>query len=63
MTRSVVGEIKTLIDVHKGNDQNQINFLTKSYKENFDFVINVNEDESLPKVEGERRFSPMDMSL
>ena len=63
MTRSVVGEIKTLIDVHKGNDQNQINFLTKSYKENFDFVINVNEDESLPKVEGERRFSPMDRSL
>ncbi len=63
MTRSVVGEIKTLIDVYKRNDQNQINFLTKSYKENFDFVINVNEDENLPKVEGERRFSPMDRSL
>ena len=40
MTRSLVGEIKTLSDVYNSDNLNQINYLTDIYKQNFDFVIN-----------------------
>ena len=62
MTRSLVGEIKTLIDVYNENNSSQINFITNSYKKNFDFVINVLDSE-IPSEEFERKFSPMDRSL
>tara|TARA_B100001057_G_scaffold499517_1_gene610502 strand:+ start:1092 stop:2411 length:1320 start_codon:yes stop_codon:yes gene_type:complete len=62
MTRSLVGEIKTLNDVYSSGDKNQINYITDIYKKNFDFVIN-SLDESLPIEVFERRFSPMDRSL
>ena len=62
MTRSLVGEIKTLRDVYNTEDVEQINYLTDVYKKNFDFVINlINED--FPIENFERRFSPMDRSL
>ena len=61
MTRSLVGEIKTLTDVYN-NNKSQFNFLTNSYKKNFDFVINV-KNEELPQIEYERRYSPMDRLL
>ena len=62
MTRSLVAEIKTLTDIYKVGDQKQISLLTKKYKENFDFVINIlNED--IPEEKFERKFSPMDRSL
>ena len=60
MTRSLVGEIKTLSDVYNSDDASQINYITDIYKKNFDFVIN-SIDEPLPVFE--RRFSPMDRSL
>ena len=41
LTRSLVGELKTLSDVYTGEDQNQIDYLTEQFKHNFDFVINV----------------------
>ena len=62
MTRSLVGEIKTLSDVYNSDNKKQINYLTEIYKKNFDFVINSIE-EPLPKEVFERRFSPMDRSL
>ena len=62
MTRSLVGEIKTLSDVYNSDDASQINYITDIYKKNFDFVIN-SIDEPLPKEVFERRFSPMDRSL
>ena len=62
LTRSLVGELKTLSDVYTGEDQNQINYLTEQFKHNFDFVINV-KDEKLPLVSKERKYSPMDRSL
>ena len=62
MTRSLVGEIKTLSDVYNSDDKNQINYITDIYKKNFDFVIN-SINESLPEEVFERRFSPMDRSL
>ena len=62
MTRSLVGEIKTLSDVYNSDNKKQINYLTEIYKKNFDFVINSIE-EPLPSEVFERRFSPMDRSL
>ena len=62
LTRSIVGELKTLSDVYTFNDPEQIDYLTEQFKYNFDFVINV-KDEKLPKVSKERKFSPMDRSL
>ena len=62
MTRSLVGEIKTLSDVYNSNNNKQINYLTDIYKKNFDFVINSIE-EAIPEKVFERRFSPMDRSL
>ncbi len=62
MTRSLVGEIKTLSDVYNSENKDQINYITDIYKKNFDFVIN-SVEESIPKEVFERRFSPMDRSL
>ncbi len=62
MTRSLVGEIKTLSDVYNLDDKSQINYITDIYKKNFDFVIN-SVEEPLPLEIFERRFSPMDRSL
>ena len=62
LTKSLVGEIKTLSDVYTGEDQEQINYLTEQFKYNFDFVINVKEEE-LPTISKERKYSPMDRSL
>ena len=62
LTKSVVGEIKTLSDVYTGEDKEQIDYLTEQFKYNFDFVINV-KNEKLPTVSKERKYSPMDRSL
>ena len=62
MTRSLVGEIKTLSDVYNADNKKQINYITDIYKKNFDFVINAI-DVSFPDEIFERRFSPMDRSL
>ena len=62
MTRSLVSEIKTLSDVYNTDNKSQIDFITNIYKKNFDFVINLMDDE-IPKISSERRFSPMDRSL
>ena len=63
MTKSLVSEIKTLFDVYRSEDKKNIQFLTNSYKKNFDFVINIKKNEELPKARSDRRFSPMDRSL
>jgi len=62
LTRSLVGELKTLSDIYTGNDSSQIDYLTGQFKFNFDFVINI-KDEKLPTVSKERKYSPMDRSL
>ena len=62
LTKSLVGELKTLSDIYTGNDQEQINYLTEQYKLNFNFIINIKE-EKLPKASGERKYSPIDRSL
>jgi two-component system, OmpR family, osmolarity sensor histidine kinase EnvZ len=62
LTRSLVGELKTLSDIYTGKDPEQIEYLTEQFKLNFDYVINI-KDEKLPSVSKERKFSPMDRSL
>jgi two-component system, OmpR family, osmolarity sensor histidine kinase EnvZ len=62
LTRSLVGELKTLSDIYSGEDLEQIEYLTEQFKFNFDYVINI-KDEKLPAISRERKFSPMDRSL
>tara|TARA_B100000700_G_scaffold260058_1_gene295328 strand:- start:2197 stop:3516 length:1320 start_codon:yes stop_codon:yes gene_type:complete len=63
MTRSLVGEIKTLYDVYKNPDMGEKQEILSLYMKNFDFVIVYKENESLPKIAIERWYSPMDRSL
>ena len=62
MTRSLVGEIKTLKNIYDGNNVDQISSMTESYKNNFNFIINILE-KPLPENKFERKFSPIDRSL
>ncbi len=62
LTRSLVGELKTLSDIYTGKDSTQVKYLTEQYKFNFDYVINI-KDEKLPTTVKERKYSPMDRSL
>jgi len=63
MTRSLVGEVKTLLDAYKNYDEKNKKMILDLYNENFDFVVIFKEDEILPKEKTERWFSPMDRSL
>ena len=61
VTRSLVSQLKAIQDVYQ-NDKKNLDFLTDSYENNFNFEIGVNKDE-FPSISGERKFSPMDRSL
>ena len=63
MTRSLVGEVETLLDVYKYPDVEVKQSIINLYNQNFDFVISFKENEVLPKVMRERWYSPMDRSL
>ncbi len=61
MTRALVSELKTLRDVYI-NDKNNLDYLTDSFKNNFNFEITIKK-ELIPEDSNERKFSPMDRSL
>ena len=61
MTRALVAELKLLNDLYS-NGKAPIDYLTDSYKNNFDFEISISVDQ-IPSISGERKFSPMDRSL
>ena len=61
ITRSLVSQLKTIKDVYINNKDN-LDFFTDSYKNNFNFEIDINKN-PFPSITGERRFSPMDRSL
>ena len=63
MTRSLVGEIRTLYDVYKNPDTKQKQTIINLYNQNFDFVIAFKPNEILPENSTERWYSPMDRSL
>ena len=47
MTKSLVSEVKTLLDAYKSEETKDVQFLTGLYKKNFDFVININKGEKI----------------
>ena len=63
MTRSLVSEIVTIIDIY--NDESEYNkkIVTDLYNKNFNFSVRFLEDEKLPDIKVERKFSPMDRTL
>ena len=63
MTRSLVGEVQTMFDIYKKDDENDQQMIINLYSKNFDFVIAFKENELLPKQKAERWFSPIDRSL
>ena len=60
-TRALVAQLKAIDEVYQ-NDKKNLDFLTDSYKNNFNFEIGINQSE-FPTISGERKFSPMDRSL
>ena len=63
MTRSLVAEIRTIVDIYMKENPESKKMITELYNKNFDFVITTKENELLPKVKSERWFSPIDRSL
>ncbi len=64
MTRSLVGEVETLFDVYRTQqDQKQKETLIAIYNKNFDLTVNLIENEILPQKKTERWYSPIDRSL
>ncbi len=65
MTRSLVGEVQTLIDVYSADDDDDEskNNIISFYNKNFDFIVSVIEEQSLPNERLERWYSPIDRSL
>jgi two-component system, OmpR family, osmolarity sensor histidine kinase EnvZ len=61
IVRSLVAQLKTIQEVYI-NDKKNLDFLTDSYKNTFNFEIGINQ-EIFPNNSGERKFSPMDRSL
>ena len=62
MTKSLVGEVKTLFDIYKTNQEYK-QMVLNLYNENFDFVVTLKTNELLPTKSIERWYSPMDRSL
>ena len=62
MTRSLVGEVETLLDVYESEQENQ-QLILDLYNKNFDFVVTKQDNKSLPEVIPERWYSPIDRSL
>jgi hypothetical protein len=64
MTRSLVGEVETLFDVYRTQqDEKQKETLIAIYNKNFDLTVEKKENEILPLEKTERWYSPIDRSL
>jgi len=48
MTRSLVNEVKSLIDVYNSEKENK-QMIIDLYNKNFDFVVSLKEEENLPQ--------------
>ena len=63
MTRSLVSEIATIIDIYNNENEQNKKLITDLYNQNFNFTVRFLENESLPDIKVERWFSPMDRTL
>ena len=62
MTRSLVAEIETLVDVYE-NESGYNQMIIELYNKNFDFYIFFEDNKLLQRSPAERWYSPMDRSL
>ena len=63
MTKSLVGEIVTIIDIYNNESDYNKKIVTDLYNKNFSFSVRFLENEKLPDIKVERWFSPMDRTL
>ena len=63
LTRALIGEIDTIIDIYNNENEYNKKKLTDLYNQNFNFSIRFLEDTNLPDIKVERWFSPMDRTL
>ena len=64
MTRSLVGEVETLLDVYKSQqDPEHRETIIAIYNKNFDFTVALKDNALLPEKKKERWYSPIDRSL
>ena len=63
MTRSLVSEIVTIIDIYNNESHYNKQIVTDLYNQNFNFSVRFLENEKLPDIKVERWFSPMDRTL
>ena len=63
MTKSLVSEIVTIIDIYNNESDYNKKIVTDLYNKNFSFTVRFLKNEKLPDIKVERWFSPMDRSL
>ena len=63
LTRALVGEIVTIIDIYNNESEYNKKIVTDLYNKNFSFSVRFLENEKLPDIKVERWFSPMDRTL
>ena len=63
MTKALVSEIVTIIDIYNNESEYNKKIVTDLYNKNFSFSVRFLKDEKLPDIKVERWFSPMDRTL
>ena len=63
LTKALVGEIVTIIDIYDNESEYNKKIVTDLYNKNFSFSVRFLENEKLPDIKVERWFSPMDRTL
>ncbi len=63
MTKALVGEIVTIIDIYNNESEYNKKIVTDLYNKNFSFSVRFLKDEKLPDIKVDRWFSPMDRTL
>ena len=63
MTRALVSEIVTIIDIYNNESEYNKKIVTDLYNKNFNFSVRFLENQKLPDIKVERWFSPMDRTL
>ena len=62
MTKALVNEVRTFIDAYD-NDENNKDYIIVMFKDYLKFNIKYEDNKSIPKINSERWFSPIDRSL
>ncbi len=63
LTKSLVSEIVTIIDIYNNENEYNKKIVTDLYNKNFNFSVKFLKNEKLPDIKVERWFSPMDRTL